>query len=41
MNKLGTIIFYVEDVPKTIEFFEKAFGLTRLFVDPTGHYGQL
>jgi uncharacterized glyoxalase superfamily protein PhnB len=41
MNKLGTIIFYVADVAKTIEFFENAFGLERLFIDPTGHYGQL
>ena len=41
MNKLGTIIFYVEDVAKTVEFFEKAFGLKRAFVDPTGQYGQL
>lgn len=41
MNKLGTIIFYVQDVEKTIAFFEKAFGLKRMFIDPTGHYGQL
>ena len=41
MNRLGTVIFYVEDVAKTIAFFEKAFGLKRSFIDPTGHYGQL
>ena len=41
MNKLGTVIFYVEDVAKTIAFFEKAFGLETAFIDPTGHYGQL
>lgn len=41
MNQLGTIIFYVEDVTKTIAFFEKAFGLRRSFIDPSGHYGQL
>lgn len=41
MNQLGTIIFYVEDVEKTVAFFEKAFGLRRAFVDPTGQYGQL
>ena len=41
MNKLGTIIFYVENVEKTIAFFEKAFGLKRTFIDATGHYGQL
>ena len=41
MNRLGTVIFYVENVEKTVGFFEKAFGLKRMFVDPTGHYGQL
>ena len=41
MNRLGNVIFYVEDVAKTIAFFEKAFGLQRAFVDPTGQYGQL
>jgi uncharacterized glyoxalase superfamily protein PhnB len=41
MNKLGTIIYYVENVEKTLTFFEKAFGLKRMFIDPTGHYGQL
>lgn len=41
MNKLGNVIYYVEDVAKTIAFFEKAFGLKRMFIDPTGHYGQL
>ncbi|PIS03440.1 MAG: glyoxalase [Chlamydiae bacterium CG10_big_fil_rev_8_21_14_0_10_42_34] len=41
MNRLGTVIYYVENVKKTIEFFEKAFGLTQAFVDPSGHYGQL
>ncbi len=41
MNRLGNIIFYVENVEKTMAFFEKAFGLTRSFIDPTGSYGQL
>ena len=41
MNRLGTVIFYVQDIEKTIAFFEKAFGLKRTFIDPTGHYGQL
>ena len=41
MNKLGTVIFYVQDVTKTIEFYEKAFGIERSFIDPSGHYGQL
>ncbi len=41
MNRLGTIIFYVKNVESTVEFFEKAFGLERAFVDPTGSYGQM
>lgn len=41
MNRLGTIIFYVENVEKTISFFEKAFGLKRQFIDQSGSYGQL
>ncbi len=41
MNRLGNIIFYVEHVEKTIAFFEKAFGVKRSFIDPTGSYGQL
>lgn len=41
MNRLGTIIYYVENVEKTISFFEKAFGLRRTFIDPSGSYGQL
>lgn len=41
MNKLGNVIYYVENVEKTMAFFEKAFGLKRMFIDPTGHYGQL
>lgn len=41
MNRLGNVIFYVEDVAKTIAFFEKAFGIPSAFIDPTGHYGQL
>ena len=41
MNTLGHIIYYVDDVEKTIEFYEKAFGLQRAFIDETGSYGQL
>ena len=32
---------YVPDVERAVEFYERAFGLTRAFVDPTGTYGQL
>ena len=41
MNFLSHIIFYVDDVAKTMAFYEKAFGLERAFIDPSGHYGQL
>jgi len=41
MNRLGNIIYYVQDVAKTIAFFEKAFGLVKSFIDPSGQYGQL
>ena len=34
-------IIYVEDVPSTIDFYERAFGLARGFVDPEGDFGQL
>lgn len=41
MNRLGNIIFYVKDVTKTMDFFEKAFGIPIAFIDPSGHYGQM
>jgi catechol 2,3-dioxygenase-like lactoylglutathione lyase family enzyme len=41
MNRFGHTIFYVQDVKKTVEFYEKAFGIPRLFIDETGHYAQL
>lgn len=40
MMKLGYIIIYVPDVPKAIEFYEKAFGLARKFIHEGG-YGEL
>ena len=39
--KLGYAIIYVPDVTATIEFYERAFGLARRFIDPTGQYGEL
>ncbi len=41
MNRLGNVIFYVQNVTKTVEFYEKAFGIPRQFIDETGHYAQL
>lgn len=39
--KLGYTIIYVPDVASTIDFYERAFGLSRRFIDPTGQYGEL
>ncbi len=39
--KLGYVIVYVADVPATVAFYEKAFGLTRRFLDESGAYGEL
>ncbi len=39
--ELGYVIVYVEDVPATVAFYEKAFALTRRFVDDSGSYGEL
>lgn len=41
MITLGHIIFYVQDVEKTMAFYETAFGIEAAFIDPTGHYGQM
>jgi lactoylglutathione lyase len=38
---LGYVIVYVADVPATVAFYEKAFGLTRQFLDESGSYGEL
>lgn len=34
-------ILYVQDVQKSIEFYEKAFGFTRKFITPESDYGEL
>lgn len=41
MNTFSHTIFYVQDVAKTMAFYEKAFGIKQAFIDPTGHYGQM
>ena len=38
--KFGYAILYVEDVEKTVSFYEKAFGLKRKMVVP-GEFGEL
>ncbi len=38
---LGYIIYYVEDVARTVSFFEAAFGLDRRFVTEENDYGEI
>ena len=39
--KYSYTIYYVENVEKTIAFYEKAFGFNRKFVTPENDYGEL
>ena len=39
--QFGYTILYVEDVPKTIAFYEQAFGFARRFVHEAGDFGEL
>lgn len=39
--KLGYVIAYVADVPATVDFWERAFGLTRKFIAPGDQYAEL
>jgi len=39
--KFAYTILYVQDVTRTIEFYEKAFGLERKFITPDNSYGEL
>ena len=39
--KYAYTILYVENVTKTIEFYEKAFGFSRKFITPENDYGEL
>lgn len=34
-------ILYVDDVAKSLAFYEAAFGLTRRFLHPSGDFGEL
>lgn len=38
---LKYVILYVNDVTKSLEFYERAFGLERLFLHEAGDYGEL
>jgi len=39
--KFGYTIIYVDDVARSIEFFEKAFGFKRKFIHESEDYGEL
>ena len=39
--KYGYTIFYVANVPLTIDFYERAFGFVKKFVTPEEDYGEL
>ncbi|MCO5167280.1 MAG: VOC family protein [Planctomycetes bacterium] len=39
--RLGWTILYVRDVARAVEFYERAFGLTRRFLHPGGGYAEL
>lgn len=39
--KLRYTIIYVADVPKTVAFYEAAFGVTRRFIHDSNLYGEL
>ncbi len=41
MVTLSNILFYVEDLEKTLLFFEEAFGVETAFIDESGVYAQL
>ena len=39
--QFGYTILYVEDVTRAIDFYERAFGLTRRFVSDDATYGEM
>lgn len=39
--KLGYTILYVQDVPRSLAFYEDAFGLSRKFVHEAGMYAEM
>ena len=41
MTKLGFVLLYTRDVPATIAFYERAFGVERQYLAENGSYGQL
>ncbi len=41
MIKFAYTILYVEDVVKTINFYEQAFGFSKKFITPDNSYGEV
>ena len=41
MIKFAYTILYVQDVAKSVAFYEEAFGFSRKFVTPENDYGEL
>lgn len=41
MIRLGYTILYVNDVEKSLTFYENAFGFKRKFITPESDYGEL
>lgn len=41
LMKLGYTIIYVADVPKTVAFYEAAFGLKQRFIHKSNLYGEM
>lgn len=39
--KLRYVILYVDDVATALDFYERAFGLERLFLHESGEYGEM
>ena len=39
--QLGYVILYVPDVASAVEFYERAFGLSRRFVHESGQYAEM
>ncbi len=39
--KFGYTILYVDDVPKTVQFYETAFGLKKLFIHESNTYAEM
>jgi lactoylglutathione lyase len=39
--RFGYTIMYVEDVPRSLDFYERALGLKRRFLHESGDYGEL